>query len=182
MRMSAPQRIGHVLQPYGFSLKTSMLGLSRLLHPGTESVPEVAQLSAGQRGPFLNEAACRMEIGLPRGFEPRGWDECFPSVSECRYPSAPWQGAAIQDHGELWSQAAVVEIIEKADSISLQTQWQGVALPYTFSRVVTLPSNSSTLRVEYAAANNSDQPLAFVWCIHALLAIVRSLVQATSAP
>src|SRR5262245_43999408 len=27
-----------------------------------------------------------------------GWDECFPSVSQCEYPSAPWQGVAIQDH------------------------------------------------------------------------------------
>src|SRR5262245_34070136 len=35
-----------------------------------------------------------------------GWDECFPSVAQCQYPSAPWQGVPIQDHGELWSQTA----------------------------------------------------------------------------
>src|SRR5262245_13109696 len=35
-----------------------------------------------------------------------GWDECFPSVSACAYPSPPWAGAPVQDHGELWSQLA----------------------------------------------------------------------------
>ncbi|MFM7679261.1 MAG: hypothetical protein ACKO83_10495, partial [Roseiflexaceae bacterium] len=33
-----------------------------------------------------------------------GWDECFPTVGRCTYPTAPWQGVALADHGELWSQ------------------------------------------------------------------------------
>ena len=100
-----------------------------------------------------------------------GWDECFPSVSACRYPSVPWQGAAIQDHGELWSQTAKMEIVEGADSVALQNRWQGVVLPYTFSRTITLTTGSATIHVEYEVTNNADQPLHFVWCIHALLAI-----------
>ena len=100
-----------------------------------------------------------------------GWDECFPSVSQCQYPSEPWQGAAIQDHGELWSQAAVVEVFEAADTLKLLSRWQGVALPYTFTRILTLAADSSVIRADYEATNNAEQPIHFVWCIHPLLAI-----------
>ena len=100
-----------------------------------------------------------------------GWDECFPSVSACRYPSAPWQDAAIQDHGELWSQTAKMEILEEADSVALQNRWQGIVLPYTFFRTITLASGSANVHMDYEVVNNADQPIHFVWCIHPLLAI-----------
>ena len=100
-----------------------------------------------------------------------GWDECFPSVAECKYPSAPWQGAAIQDHGELWSQTAEFEINEQADQVTLLTRWQGIVLPYTFERVTTLNESSSIVHVDYEVVNNTDQPIDYVWCIHPLLAI-----------
>jgi galactose mutarotase-like enzyme len=100
-----------------------------------------------------------------------GWDECFPSVAQCEYPSAPWQGAAIQDHGELWSQVAEFEVNEQADKVTLLTRWQGIVLPYTFTRVITLNENSSIVHVAYEVVNNADQPINYVWCIHPLLAI-----------
>jgi len=100
-----------------------------------------------------------------------GWDECFPSVAECEYPSAPWQGAAIQDHGELWSQTAQFEMNEQADKITLLNRWGGIALPYTFTRNITITENSARLHVEYEVENKSDQPINYVWCIHPLLAI-----------
>jgi hypothetical protein len=100
-----------------------------------------------------------------------GWDECFPSVAQCEYPSTPWQGAAIQDHGELWSQVAEFEINEQSDKVTLLTRWQGIVLPYTFTRVITLKENSSIVHIDYEAANNVDQPINCVWCIHPLLAI-----------
>lgn len=100
-----------------------------------------------------------------------GWDECFPSVAECEYPSAPWEGAAVQDHGELWSQAAEFESIERPDNVALRTRWQGIVLPYTFMRTITLTANSSVIRADYEVVNNADQPMNFVWCIHPLLAI-----------
>lgn len=100
-----------------------------------------------------------------------GWDECFPSVAACTYPSAPWQGAAIQDHGELWSQAAELEIEENAAGVALCNRWVGMALPYTFARTIRLATDSARLRVEYAVANQSVAPINFVWCIHPLLAI-----------
>lgn len=100
-----------------------------------------------------------------------GWDECFPSVSACSYPSQPWQGAAIQDHGELWSQAPEFQIEDQGETVTLQTRWQGVALPYTFSRTITLTAASSRIRSDYEVVNHANQPINFVWCIHALLAI-----------
>ena len=100
-----------------------------------------------------------------------GWDECFPSVAVCEYPSAPWQGVAIQDHGELWSQTADFEINEQADKITLLNRWQGIALPYTFTRNITITENSACLHVDYEVENKSDQPINYVWCVHPLLAI-----------
>ena len=100
-----------------------------------------------------------------------GWDECFPSVAACEYPSAPWQGTSIQDHGDLWSQVAEFEMEEQAESVILRTRWQGMALPYTFTRSVTLIADSAHLRVDYAVTNNSHQPVNFIWCIHPLLSI-----------
>jgi galactose mutarotase-like enzyme len=100
-----------------------------------------------------------------------GWDECFPSVAACSYPSEPWQDVAIQDHGELWSQAADFEINEQADKVTLFNSWQGNALPYTFARNITITENSACLRIDYEVKNKSDQPINYVWCIHPLLAI-----------
>lgn len=105
-----------------------------------------------------------------------GWDECFPSVSVCSYPSEPWQGIAIQDHGELWSQIPEFEIVERAETLTLRTRWQGVALPYTFTRTVTLAPNSSVIRANYEVVNNADQSINYVWSIHPLLSIEPGMV------
>ena len=105
-----------------------------------------------------------------------GWDECFPSVSACSYPSEPWQGIAIQDHGELWSQVPKFEIVERAEMLTLRTRWQGVALPYTFTRTVTLAPNSSVIRANYEVVNNANQSINYVWSIHPLLSIEPGMV------
>lgn len=107
-----------------------------------------------------------------------GWDECFPSVSACSYPSEPWQGIAIQDHGELWSQVPKFEIVERAETLTLRTRWQGVALPYTFTRTVTLAPNSSVIRANYEVVNNANQSINYVWSIHPLLSIDPGMVLA----
>ena len=100
-----------------------------------------------------------------------GWDECFPSVSACAYPSAPWAGAAMQDHGELWSQAPALAVLEDANTVTLRAEWQGVVLPYTFTRTIMATRGSARLRFEYTVANNADAPLDFIWSAHPLIAI-----------
>jgi galactose mutarotase-like enzyme len=100
-----------------------------------------------------------------------GWDECFPSVARCAYPAAPWQGVAIADHGELWSQEAAVTVTETTDQIALHCVWHGVALPYRFERTLRLQRGSATLHAAYAVTNLGAAPLRFIWCAHPLLAI-----------
>ena len=100
-----------------------------------------------------------------------GWDECFPSVAACKYPSTPWADAPIQDHGELWSQTPELEIDQQPQKISILTRWQGVVLPYIFERTITVDSVSTRLRVDYCVKNTAGQPINYIWSIHPLLAI-----------
>lgn len=100
-----------------------------------------------------------------------GWDECFPSVDQCQYPSPPWAGAPIQDHGELWSQAAELEIRADVSSVALMTRWQGVALPYTLERTITARAGSSTLQFAYTVQNTGDTAIEWIWSAHPLMAI-----------
>lgn len=100
-----------------------------------------------------------------------GWDECFPSVAPCPYPAPPWAGAPIQDHGELWSQGAALELREGPGTLTLACRWRGAALPYSFERALTLRAGSARLRCDYTVTSAADQPMPFIWCAHPLLAI-----------
>lgn len=100
-----------------------------------------------------------------------GWDECFPTVDRCRYPSEPWANATIQDHGELWSQQPEFAVEHDGEMLLLRTRWRGVALPYSFERVVRLAPESAVVRCEYTATNLSAQPMPVIWATHPLLAI-----------
>jgi hypothetical protein len=100
-----------------------------------------------------------------------GWDECFPTVAPCDYLTPPWAGSALPDHGELWSQWAVLGVVENAESIRLRTRWRGIALPYTFERTITLTAGAARLRFEYAVTSDADAPVQFIWSAHPLLAI-----------
>ncbi len=100
-----------------------------------------------------------------------GWDECFRSVSACAYTSPPWEGAAIQDHGELWSQPTDGLATDRLDGLTLTTRWRGVALPYVLTRTLTLTTGAATVHVDYRVENPSAAPIDFIWCVHPLIAI-----------
>lgn len=100
-----------------------------------------------------------------------GWDECFPSVSACAYPAPPWAGAPIQDHGELWSQPAELRVERTGDGVTLEATWQGVALPYRFSRAMHLAAGSARMALTYHVASLADAPMPFIWSAHPLIAI-----------
>jgi galactose mutarotase-like enzyme len=158
----------------GIQIQTGVIGLTLLPELGGK-VSSLYDLRTGRE--WLWRHPRYLYKRLPHGSsyiaeaDTGGWDECFPSVSACLYPSEPWQGVAIQDHGELWSQRPECEIEEHGESITVQTRWQGIALPYTFTRTITLTINSSVIRSNYEVLNNADQPMNFIWCIHPLLAI-----------
>ena len=100
-----------------------------------------------------------------------GWDECFPTVAACAYPSAPWAGASLPDHGELWGQPAWLEVTQAPGTARLRTVWHGVVLPFTFERSITLTDGSAVVLFEYRVTNNGEAPLQFIWSAHPLLNI-----------
>ena len=86
-------------------------------------------------------------------------------LSEEKYCSV---AATLRDTAQITTD---FEIIEQTDKIKLINRWQGVVLPYTFIRTLTLASDSSVIRVDYEVMSRVDQPIHFVWSIHPLLAI-----------
>jgi galactose mutarotase-like enzyme len=99
-----------------------------------------------------------------------GWDECFPTVGACTLPSSagPWAGLSLPDHGELWARTARLEVLARGDGQEATCVWRGLRLPYRFERTVRV-SPSGTVEMRYAAANESDVPLPYLWSAHPLL-------------
>lgn len=107
-----------------------------------------------------------------------GWDECFPTVGRCRYPNAPWQGVALADHGELWSQEPESHLTQTADGVRIYTQWRGMALPYTFARTIHIGADAA-MTMEYQVHNTGAAPLQWIWCAHPLFAIAPGMALET---
>lgn len=99
-----------------------------------------------------------------------GYDECFPTVGPCSLPSIVkgFGGRALPDHGELWSQRPSVTITTRAEGHQAEMTWQGSALPYRFARTVTVTPQGA-VRCEYAATNEGEARLPFLWSAHPLL-------------
>ncbi len=101
-----------------------------------------------------------------------GWDECFPTVAPCAYPLPPWQGIALPDHGELWSQAWQTEVERTGGGgVAVRERADGVALPYAFERRIGLEPGSAALRFDYALRSTASHDLAFIWSAHPLLVL-----------
>lgn len=100
-----------------------------------------------------------------------GWDECFPTVDRCAYPEPPWRGAALPDHGELWSQPVALDVSTTAEQLVLDALWHGRVLPYRFRRRITAQSGSGLLRCEYRVDNLGAHPLRHSYCAHPLIAV-----------
>lgn len=95
-----------------------------------------------------------------------GFDECFPTVGECRLPS--WVGlpdASLPDHGELWSRPPELTIATDEHGHSATCAWVGSTLPYRFSRVLTVRPDGA-VAFEYAVRNDGDVRMPFVWSSH----------------
>jgi galactose mutarotase-like enzyme len=92
-----------------------------------------------------------------------GWDEMFPSVDSCAYPTHPFAGLDVVDHGELWSrpwetlEVSAATIVQRARSERFH---------YTFERALIL--DGSTLRANYAVLLDEASPAAlpFLWALH----------------
>jgi hypothetical protein len=96
--------------------------------------------------------------------EAAGYDDMFPTISECFNDTPPWSGIRMPDHGEIWSLDWNVE--KSSDSLSLSVH--GVRLPYRFSRKVTFPE-PNRLRMAYTLENLSPFLMPYLWSAHAML-------------
>jgi len=92
-----------------------------------------------------------------------GFDEVFPTIDECFYPSGPWLGTPIPDHGEVWALPWDYEIVGR--SVFLRAH--GIRFPYQIEKKVEF-LRESCIRLSYQAVNFSNFDFEFIWCPHPL--------------
>ena len=94
-----------------------------------------------------------------------GFDECFPTISECKYPTEPWEGKTVPDHGELWGQNHEYRLEDN----QIYLKAKGVEFPYTFEKSIRLVGNK--IMMEYCVTNLSDLHWQILWSAHPLFNI-----------
>jgi galactose mutarotase-like enzyme len=99
-----------------------------------------------------------------------GYDECFPTVAPCSVPTwiRGFGGAALPDHGELWSQVPEIDVRTSPEGQSAITTWTGRRMPYLFSREVRV-TPTGEVELTYEATNTGDDRLPFIWSAHPVL-------------
>ena len=92
-----------------------------------------------------------------------GWDEMFPTIVECPYPSAgEYDGVVLPDHGEVWP---LPWMREPSDTNALKFSVKGKALPYRLSRELNF-STADTLQMNYVLENLSGEEMPYIWAAH----------------
>lgn len=114
--------------------------------------------------PFaLPKGGARYDVSRDAG----GFDECFPTVGRCRLPS--WvegaRRAKLPAHGELWAQPPDVAIETDEDGQSATCTWNGAALPYRFTRRITVRPEG-WVAFDYSATNTGEHRIPFLWSSH----------------
>ncbi len=99
--------------------------------------------------------------------EAGGFDECFPTVGSCRLPSWVEGGgrAKLPDRGELWAQPPEVAIMTDHEGHSATCTWSGTALPYRFTRRITVHPEG-WVAFAYSATNMGEYRIPFLWSSH----------------
>jgi hypothetical protein len=97
-----------------------------------------------------------------------GYDECFPTVSECNVPShiPRYGGLALPDHGELWSQPVSCTTQTLDEGLSCRCEWLGRRMSYRFGRTVLVSGGRVEMR--YDVSNQGNERLPFLWSAHPL--------------
>lgn len=96
-----------------------------------------------------------------------GFDECFPAVAEGAFPTSPWEGVPVPDHGELWGLPWDYE----ATAMRVRMGVDGVRFPYRFERSLELSPHAPEVKLSYRAINRAPFPFPFLWSAHPLLAV-----------
>jgi hypothetical protein len=87
----------------------------------------------------------------------------FPSVDGCTFPTEPFAGLDVVDHGELWS--LQWETLEDSASTVVQ-RVRSERFAYSFERALVL--DGPTLRANYTVVLDETTPLALplLWALH----------------
>lgn len=98
-----------------------------------------------------------------------GYDECFPTVGQCRLPSwvKAFGGFELPDHGELWSQTPVVNVEQYEGTQAIVSTWTGTRIPYAFTRRI-LVTHDGAVVMDYAARNDGRERMPFIWSSYPL--------------
>lgn len=120
-----------------------------------ESSGKLAALTAKGVAPFLGDAAHREDLGDGRCFEPRGWDECFPTIEP--YGQSPVMGDLI------WLQPRI-----RLGETDVSQEW--TAASYTAVRRFRV-DGPRQLVVEFSVCHRGKTPLPFLWASHALFTL-----------
>jgi len=94
-----------------------------------------------------------------------GFDECIPTIAECRYPEGEHQGAQLPDHGDAWSLPWQYDTLNEQLSLCVS----GRSLPYSLRKRLTLEGNELT--IEYQLQNRSGSAFHYLWSSHPLLRV-----------
>ena len=73
--------------------------------------------------------------------EMSGFDEMFPTITECFCDVEPWAGVKMPDHGEVWSLPWKCEI----SGLEVRTSVHGVRFPYVLTRTVSFARANTIL-------------------------------------
>lgn len=122
------------------------------------------------RNPHLEPRPGEYDASYVERHDLGGFDECFPSVAATRYPSFPWEGTAVPDHGELWALPWKAETFCDGARAEVRLVAHGVRFPYRFERTLHLDADEASLRLAYSVSNLSPFAFPFIWCAHPIFA------------
>jgi galactose mutarotase-like enzyme len=90
-----------------------------------------------------------------------GWDEMFPTVDPCLFPTEPFAGEPVPDHGELWH--LDWEVVDKSAS-AVHQRVTSDRFAYTFDRRLSV--SGATLRAQYECRSESAISVPLLWALH----------------
>lgn len=94
-----------------------------------------------------------------------GWDEMFPTITPSVCPDEAWRHVFFPDHGEVWNRPWRYEL----DGDKLRLQIDGVRIPYTLTKIISLKRN--TLNIDYELKNHAAESFSYLWAAHPLLQV-----------
>ncbi len=98
--------------------------------------------------------------------EVAGFDEMFPTITECLCDLEPWAGARMPDHGEVWSLPWKCE----TSGSEVRTSVHGVRFPYALTRTLSF-AHSNTILLRYRVENLSACDFPAMWAAHPLFSM-----------